>query len=165
MIKGRAFPAAVMLVGFLVALIAPASRAQDPGAQAFLQSVYAPYEKSDKALDIASEAKAARYFVPAVAKLIARDIAESKRRQEVGRLDFDPFIAGQDWSPTKVELHVAAGASADRATGTARFTVPGEKQPTVVTFDLVKTQAGWRISDIRWAGQADSLVAVLNKKN
>ena len=161
MTKGRAVPAAAMLV---FALFAPASRADDPGAQAFLQSVYAPYEKSDKALDIASEAKAARYFVPAVAKLIARDIAEAKRRQEVGRLDFDPFIAGQDWSPTKIDLQVAAGASADRATGTARFTVPGAKQPSTVTFDLVKTRAGWCIADIHWADQADSLVALLNKK-
>jgi hypothetical protein len=165
MIKGRVFPTAVMLVGLLIALLAPASRAQDPGARALLQGVYAPCGKSDKALDFASEAKAARYFVPAVAKLIARDVAEAKRRQEVGRLDFDPFIAGQDWSPTKIELRVAAGVSADRATGTARFTVPGEKQPTTVTFDLVKTRAGWRIADIHWADQADSLVALLNKKN
>jgi len=164
MIKSRSF-AVAMLVGFAVALFAPASPAQDPGAQAFLQSIYATYEKSDKALDIGSEAKAARYFVPAVAKLIARDVAESKRRQEVGRLDFDPFIAGQDWSPTKIALHVAPGASAERAIGTARFTVPGEMQPTAVTLDLVRTPAGWRIADIHWVDQADSLVAVLNRKN
>jgi len=165
MFNARSLSLAALLVGSVVGLLAPAGRAQDAGAQAFLQGIYAIYEKSDKAVDIGSEAKAARYFVPAVAKLIARDVAESKKRQEVGRLDFDPFIAGQDWSPTKIALQVAPGASAERATGTARFTVPGEKKPTVVTLDLVKTPAGWRIADIHWADQADSLVTVLSRKN
>ena len=97
MIKKCSFAVAAMLVGFVVALLAPASRAQDAGAQAFLQSIYGIYEKSDKAVDISSEAKAARYFAPSLAKLIARDMAESKKRNEVGRLDFDPFVAAQDW--------------------------------------------------------------------
>jgi hypothetical protein len=152
------------ILAVVAALIAPASRAQDPGAQAFLQSVYAPYEKPDKSIDISSEAKAARYFTPALTKLLARDLAESKKRQEVGRLDFDPFTASQDWEATKIELKVAPGAGADRAMGTARFTAVGEKEPTVVTLDLVKTPAGWRIADMHWSGQADSLVAVLSKK-
>jgi len=36
------------LAGLVIAPLAPAGRAQDAGAQAFLQSVYAPYEKRDK---------------------------------------------------------------------------------------------------------------------
>ena len=155
----------MLALALVAALCAPASRAQDPGAQALLQSVYAPYETPDKSTDIGSATKAARYFTPALTKLIARDMAESKKRNEVGRLDFDPFTGGQDWEATKIELKVAPGASADRATGTARFTAVGDKEPTVVTLDLVKTPAGWRIADIHWSGQADSLVAVLSKKD
>jgi hypothetical protein len=34
----------------------------------------------------------------------------------------------------------------------------------VVTLDLVKTAAGWRIADIHWAGQPDSFVAIMSKK-
>ncbi len=152
------------LTAGMIALLGTASSAQDAAAQAFLQGVYAPYQKG-KALDIASEAKAARWFVPAVAKLIGDDIAESKKRDEVGRLDFDPFIGGQDWEKTRIELKVTPGAAADRATGTARFTPPGEKKQSVVTLDLVKTPAGWRIADIHWAGEADSLVVILSKKD
>jgi hypothetical protein len=152
------------LVGSLVVLLGPESFAQSTTGQAFLQSIYATYEKSDKALDIGSEQKAARYFVPSVAKLIGQDIATSAERNEVGKLDFGPFIGGQDWAPTGIEIKVVAGAAPDRATGTARFTPPGEKTPTTVTLDLTKTAAGWRISDIHWAGQADSLVAILTKK-
>jgi len=153
------------LAGGLMALFGAPSFAQDAAAQGFLQSLYATYQKSDKALDIGSEAKAARYFVPSVAKLIGRDVAQAAKRNEVGKLDFDPFIGGQDWSPAKIELKVRAGAAADRATGIARFTAPGEKQPTVVTLDLAKTAAGWRIADIHWAGQLDSLLAILTKKD
>jgi hypothetical protein len=148
-----------------MALLGTVSFAQDAAAEQFLQTIYAPYQKSDKALDIGSERKAARYFMPSVAKLIGQDIATSKKLNEVGKLDFDPFIGGQDWSPTKIDLKVLAGTTADRAIGTARFTAPGEKEPTTVTLDLAKTAVGWRIIDIHWAGQPDSLVAILTKKN
>ena len=152
------------LAAGVVASLGAASSAQDAAAQTFLQSVYAPYQKG-KALDTGSEQKAARWFVPSVAKLIGDDIAESKKRDEVGRLDFDPFIGGQDWAKTKIELKVAPGTAVDRASGTARFTPPGEKKQSVVTLDLIKTAAGWRIADIHWAGEADSLVAILSKKD
>jgi hypothetical protein len=153
------------IAGAVMALLAASSFAQDAGAQAFLQGVYAIYQNSDKALDIGSEQKAARYFVPSLARLIGQDVAQAARRNEVGKLDSDPFIGGQDWAPTPIELKVTAGAAADRATGTARFTAPGEKQPSVVTLDLVKTAAGWRIADIHWSGQPDSLVAIMNRKD
>ncbi len=148
----------------MIALLAATASAQDAAAQAFLQGVYAQYQKG-KALDIGSEQKAARYFVPSVAKLMGDDIAESKKRNEVGKLDFDPFIGAQDWAKTRIELKVAPGAAADRATGTARFTPPGEKKQSVVTLDLVKTAGGWRIADIHWAGEPDSLTAILTKKD
>jgi hypothetical protein len=152
------------LAAGIMALLAPPSVAQDAAAQTFLQDVYAPYQSTDKALDIGSERKAARYFVARVAKLIGQDVATSKKRNEVGKLDFDPFIGGQDWAPTKIALAVVAAAAPDRASGTARFTAPGEKTETVVTLDLAKTSAGWRIADIHWAGQPESLVAILTKK-
>jgi hypothetical protein len=154
-----------LLAGGVIALFASSSFAADASAQAFLQRIYGIYEKSDKAVDIGSETKAARYFVPSIAKLIGRDIAESAKRNEVGRLDFDPFIGGQDWSPTKIEVGVAAGATAARATGTARFVPAGGKGPTTVTLDLIKTAAGWRIADIHWAGQPDSLATLLTRKD
>ena len=146
-------------------MLSTVSIAQDATVQQFLRSIYATYQKSDKALDIGSERKAARYFVPLVAKLIGQDIATSAKLNEVGKLDFDPFVGGQDWSPTKIDLKVLTGATADRASGTARFTAPGEKEPTTVTLDLEKTAAGWRIADIHWTGQPDSLVAILTKKD
>lgn len=158
-------PIVCLVATMIVALIARPSLAQDAAAETFLKHVYAIYEKSDKGLDISSQSRAARYFVPALAKLIAQDLAQSAKRNEVGKLDFDPFIGGQDWAPTKIDLKVMAGATADHLTGTARFTPLGEKQATVVTLDLTKTAAGWRIADIHWAGQAESLMAIMRKKD
>src|SRR5262249_10669398 len=152
------------LAGGLMPLLGTESLAQSTTAQALLQSVYAPYQKSDKALDIGSEQKAARYFVQSVAKLIGQDIATAAERNEVGKLDFDPFIGGQDWSPTRIELKAVPGTAPDRATRTAKVTPPGQKKPTRVTLELTKTASGWRIADIHWAGQPDSLVAILTKK-
>ena len=153
------------LAGLVMTLVAAPGLAQDAGAKAFLQGVYATYQTSDKAVDISSEKLAGRYFVPSLARLIGQDVAQSKKRNEVGKLDFDPFIGGQDWAPTRIDLAVAPGIAADRATATARFTAPGEKQPTAVTLDLVRTAAGWRIADIHWSGQPDSFVAIMSKKD
>jgi hypothetical protein len=145
----RMFSILALLASGATALPVSPSYGADTRAQALLQSIYRVYETSDKAVDLGSETKAARYFVPSLAKLIGRDIATAKKKKEVGTLDFDPFIGGQDWSPTKIELNVPAGA----------------KEQTTVTLDLDKTGAGWRISDIHWAGQSESLDQVLTKKN
>ncbi len=147
----------------MVVLPASWSFAADATPQTFLKEVYRPYQYSDKALDIGSEAKAARYFTAQLAHLIGEDVAQSARRNEVGRLDFDPFIGGQDWARRKIEIKVDPGASADQASGRASFTPIGEKKRTTVTLDLVKTPVGWRIADIHWEGQPDSLVKIMTK--
>jgi hypothetical protein len=156
---------ACVFAAAVISLIATSGHAQDAGAQVFLQSVYKTYQTSDQPLDYQSEAKAARYFVPSLAKLLGRYFADFQRTREVGNLDFDPFVFGQDWSPTtKIELKVTPGASADRAIGAARYQLEDGGEATVITLDLRKTAAGWRILDIHWSGQSQSLVQLLSKK-
>jgi hypothetical protein len=154
----------LILASSLVAVSASSGLADDATPQSFLKRIYQPYQRSDKALDIGSEAKAARYFTPDLARRIGADVAEAAKRNEVGRLDFDPFIGGQDWAPRKIELKVNPGPAPDHASGTASFMPLGEKKRTVVTLDLVKTPSGWRISDIHWQGQSDSLLKILTAK-
>ena len=158
-------PVISLVTAIMLAPIALPCIAQDLGAETFLKRVYASYQRSDKGLDISSQSKAARYFVPSLAKLIAQDVAQAAKHNEVGKLDFDPFIGAQDWAPTKIDLKVTDGTTAGHLTGTAHFTAPGEKQPTAVTLGLTKTAAGWRIADIHWAVQAESLRAVMMKNN
>jgi len=118
------------------------------GALAFLQELY-KHETSPDSVDIRSQARSAHYFTPTVAHLIGVDFTEAAKQRQVGRLDFDPFIGGQFWAPIKIVLAVDTGSSTDHALATARYTPKDEKTPIVVKLDLMKTPAGWRISNSR----------------
>jgi Protein of unknown function (DUF3828) len=157
-------PATFAAVCALLLQVPAAAGAQDAAALAFLQSVYTPYQTSSEPPDNISAAKAPRYFTPPLVKLIARDAAASKKCGCVVNLDFDPFVNTQDWAKTAIDLKVSPGATADRATGVARYVFPGEKQETVITLDLQKTAAGWRISDFHWSNTPESFVQILSHK-
>ena len=151
------------ILAALLFVAAPAF-AQDGGAVAFLQQLYGHYEKSDDGVDIRSVGAAQRYFTPSVARLMEADVAEAVQKRQSGRLDFDPFIGGQFWAPTKVALTVDPGPTPDQASGTARYTVKGGTRTVVVKLDLVKTAAGWRIADMRWDSEQGTLVKILSAK-
>lgn len=152
-----------LILAALLFVAAPAF-AQDGGAMAFLQQIYGQYEKTDAGVDIRSAGAAQRYFTPPVARLMEADAAEAARNRQSGRLDFDPFIGGQFWAPTKVALTIAPGPKPDQAVGTARYTVTGGTRMVVVTLDLAKTAAGWRIADMRWDSEQGTLVKILSAK-
>lgn len=152
----------LILAAFL--LVAAPALAQDSGALAFLQQIYGQYEKSDAGVDIRSAGEPRRYFTPAVARLMEADAAEAVRNNQSGRLDFDPFIGGQFWAPTRVVLTVAPGPKADQAIGIARYIVKGGTREVIVTLDLVNLPAGWRIADMRWVGEQGTLVKILSAK-
>lgn len=152
----------VALVAVLV-LAVPAS-AQDPGALKFLQETYRVYKTSVKGIDFSSDAKAARYFVPALVTLFKADLEEQQKTGEVGRIDFDVFTGGQDWDlkwGRSLTIQVAPGTTAETATGTVQFMAD---VPVKVTLDLQKIAAGWRIADIRWSNSPGSLVEILSAK-
>jgi hypothetical protein len=153
----------MLIAGIGVFFASPALAAADT-PQGFLERVYKAYQTSDNGNDIGSEAKAARYFTPALAHLIAQDSAEAAKKSEVGKLDFDPFVGGQDWAKTAIALKVAPGSASDRASGSATFTPAGATKPTTVRLDLMKTASGWRIADIHWEDQTMSLVQILKGK-
>jgi hypothetical protein len=153
----------ILIAGICAFLPSPGFSA-DGTPMAFLQSVYATYQKSGKANDIDSDAKAARYFTPAVVRLLANDRAEMEKSGDIGRIDFDPFVGGQDWAKTKIMLKVDPGSAPDQASGTATFIPVGAKKATTVRLDLAKTAAGWRIADIHWEGEEKSLVELLSAK-
>jgi hypothetical protein len=144
---------------------APALAAGDPKAKALLESLYKPYTDT-AAQDAVAEpsadedARNARYYVPELVALMARDRKESSARGEVGRLDFDPLTNSQDWEATPIDIGVE-DVSAGKARGSATFTL--FNKTTVVRFDLVKTSAGWRISDIHWNDAKEGLKDILSK--
>jgi hypothetical protein len=156
----RFFLALMVLAAFApgVALAGPA-----PEAKALLESIYKPYTDAavpEGAVETDEDAKNARYYTSDIVALLSRDRKESSARNEVGRLDFDPFTNTQDWEPTPIDIN-ADDAGPGKARGVATFTL--FNKTTVIRFDLSKTGDGWRVSDIHWNDAKEGLKDILSK--
>ena len=102
-----------------------------------------PYLKAD--FRGYSYEQANRFFVPKLARAIDADMREAKKRGEVPKLDGDPFLDAQDWDIKN--LGISVKADGPKAVGQVAFDNLGKH--TQITLDLVQTQAGWRIADIK----------------
>ena len=130
------------LLALLLLAVPAAASAQEQTPQQFLASIYEPYKKADFKGQPYWEAS--RFFAPDLARAIDKDFAEAKKRKEVPTLDGDPFVDAQDW---KIDsLSYASSISGNKAAGAVSFISLGE--PKAVALAMVKTSAGWRISDI-----------------
>jgi hypothetical protein len=137
-----------------------AVRAAEPSAKAFVEAIYAAYKgKNSKGVSLESAASVRRYFEPTLAALILKDRKDA--HGEVGMLDSDPFIDGQDWDIAAVDIAMREIAP-DKASATVSFKNLGD--PTTVVLDLVKLKQGWRIANITWEERKATLRGILTKK-
>lgn len=86
-----------------------------------------------------------RFFSKRMAKLFADDDALAKKEDGVGRLDFDPFIDGQDGDVRDLKL-AATPRGADQAEVVATFR--SFKTPRRLVFAMRRDSGAWRIDDI-----------------
>ncbi len=100
-----------------------------------------------------------KYFADPLAQLIWKDAVTSKG--EVGALDFDPLYGSQDHDIKKFSLRKSKSEQ-DAAEVIASFENMGRK--TNITFSLVLTKAGWKISDIKGA-DGKHLIRLLGGKS
>ena len=133
-----------------VAVVASASplAAADPSAHDFVAAIYDTYVSKDRnGLALASDATVRRYFEPTLAGLIVKDRKQAARHGEVGLLDFDPFVDGQDWEISDLDIVVV-----DAGPGKARATVKFKNvdKPSLVTLELVKIGKAWKIGNVTW---------------
>jgi len=148
--------AALVLLG--VSAATPAY-AQDDAAKQFLQGIYKQYlGKNASGADYSNQELASRYCDDTLTELIVRDQKESEG--EIGRIGFDPFINGQDYQIKSVDVAITP-SDPDHAKGVVGFLNFGRRQK--VTYDLVRTAKGWRISDIHWAGTKDTFRSLLSQ--
>jgi hypothetical protein len=149
----------------ILAAVAPSGTARaDAAAKAFLEKIYATYQgKNSKGFSF-SDAQVRLSFEPTLAALMIKDSREAARHHDVGALESDPFIVGQDWEIGPVTITVTDTAP-DRATATAKF--ENLKRPKTVVYDLVKLKQGWRIAGITWQeddGTTSTLRGIFVKK-
>jgi hypothetical protein len=106
--------------------------------EGLIEAFYAPYFSQEFAEDdeiLRSAALQALYDAD----------AEATPEGEIGALSFDPYISGQDWDLSDFEIG-AAEIAGETATLEVSFENFGE--PSVLTYDLVVEDGGWRIDDV-----------------
>lgn len=139
---------AAAVLGAATAAFAGTALAADDTARAFVAEIYDAYRgKNGNGHPLDDEATLRRYFAPSLAAAMIADQRAAARRQEVGVLDFDPFVDAQDW-----EIDSFAVAVTDSGPGKAAATVKFSnfKRDSTVVLDLVKIGSEWKINDITW---------------
>ncbi len=159
----RVFVAVLALVWALVPW-SPRAGAGEPTPEAFLAGIHAKYVapkgKNAPGVDLRRASTARRLFEASTARLILRDAAAA--RGEVGALDFDVFVGGQDHELTRMPVFRVESAGNGRAVVIA--TGVNELSPGAsIRYELVRADGEWRIHDMRWNGVRQSLRELLKK--
>ena len=121
-----------------LASLTPAAAYDTP--KALLEALYSPYQKGPD-FDWQSWDET-QFRSKTLNALFAKDAKESGG---LGRLDFDPYIDGQDYEISKLTIGDAA-LSGDTAEVVVTFSNFGT--PDSVTFELVKEPDGWKVDDV-----------------
>ena len=100
-----------------------------------------------------------RYFAPELITAIEADERCVESTREVCRLDFMPQWDSNDPAAENLEI----GKVVDGAVS-VRFDYPGRSSPIMLSYVLVETEIGWRISDIRGADWALSEILAVSSK-
>lgn len=156
--RARAFLAALAcLFVALPSLAALAAPAANGAPDKVVRDIYKHYLDTEPErlvpFDYTATTTTRAYFDAALAKML---VADGKRGDP--RLNFDPFVDGQDFEIDKVSLATTA-LTPKEATVTARFL--NFDEPKLITYKLVMTAEGWRIADVQWGGARDSLRTLL----
>jgi len=167
LVRGRGQPARQVLIGGLILAALTGisltgiglAHAQKPGQlpDDVVRNLYKHYLETEperlELFDYTSPSTLKSYFDPALARLL-----ESDGKRGEPRLNFDPFVDGQDFEIDRVDL-ASNSVSPKEAVVTAKFL--NFDEPKSVNYTMVLTPAGWRIADVQWAGGRDSLRTLL----
>ena len=124
----------------LVAMITPAFAYDTP--KALLEALYSPYSQGDSFdWDKWDESV---FRSAHLNELFEKDAAETPEGM-VGRLDFDPYIDGQDYQITELKIGEAA---IEGDTAKVEVTFKNFDTPDALTFTLVKEADGWKVDDV-----------------
>jgi hypothetical protein len=122
--------------------------ADDASALAFIFAIYNSYTTGSKdGVRIDSGRKLRRYFEPVLAAAMNKDQEYAAKHREVGKLEWDPFIAAQDYEIKHVDVAIKDTAPG-KATATVTFANFGK--PVTIVLDLTAIKNDWRIYDITW---------------
>ena len=134
----------LLLLGlFFSAVLSLSARAETYDTpDGLLTALYAPYLQ-DISVDVYTP-----FFSDRLNGLYAADAAKTPEG-EIGALDFDPVIAGQDFKITHLQIGKPKilGEAADV---TVKF--DNMDDPVVLYYSLVEENGGWKVDDIELKG-------------
>ena len=129
---------AALTAGLFLGLTGLATAQTFDTPQALLEAFYAPYFSGEFTEDESP------FFSDELEALYAAD-AEATPEGEIGALDFDPFVDGQDFELTDFEIG-APGIAGDYASADVTFNNMG--RPTTLAYEFVKENGSWQIDDV-----------------
>ncbi len=136
-----------ILAAVCAATVSPVLAAE-PSPRDFITAIYDAYKGKDAhGTPLDTDAAIRRYFEPKLAAAMIKDRRAAARRQEVGTLDFDPFVDAQDWEIAAFDIAIS-DAGPGKASATVKFANSGSN--STVVLDLVTIKGAWKISNITW---------------
>jgi len=132
---------AALAVGFVLAFCGLAAAQTYDTPEALVEAFYAPYLADQTDFDADAEAS---FRSTSLQGLYDADAAATPEG-EMGTLDFDPYIGGQDWALTDFEVGKAE-INGDAASIDVTFKNFGDVRN--LTFELVMEGGGWKINDL-----------------
>ncbi|MBV9755329.1 MAG: DUF3828 domain-containing protein [Hyphomicrobiales bacterium] len=115
-----------------------AEDARDP--LTLIRSIYGAYTSSAEGPDLDLK----RLYSHRLKALVDAD-EKATPAGEVGALDFDVFVDGQDWKLSKVKIFLMSKSSAHAK---VRATFVNFKNPEEIVFDLVEENDQWHIDEV-----------------
>ena len=129
----------ILLLLALAAGTVPALAYDTP--KALLEALYSPYAKGDS-FDW-NNWDETQFRSAELNELFAKDLKEADG--EVGRIDFDPYIDGQDYQITDLKIGEPA---IDGDTAKVEVTFKNFDTADDLMFTLVKEAGGWKVDDV-----------------
>jgi hypothetical protein len=128
----------LVIAVILAVALGAAAQAPVPDSDpvSLIKAIYKTYETDDPGLP--------HVYSKRLQALVEKDERETPEG-EVGRIDWDVFIDGQDWRLTGLNIALVA-KSAARAQVRARF--KNFAHPCDMLFDLVLEDGHWRIDEV-----------------
>lgn len=132
----------------LLAALAPAFAVDFTSPRAVVEALYEPYFQPTDNFDY-TRLEDDPYLSAGLLALYARDLEEAG--EGIGRIDFDPYINGQDFQVTDLAVGEPVYAGGRAVVG---VTFKNFEQPQDMGFLLVKEGEAWKIDNM-WASESE----------
>lgn len=131
-------------LGFLLATVPPAAAFDDP--KALVEAFYAAYSETDFDKFIELKQDEDSFYSEGLKALYAQDAADAERIGGIARIDFDPWINGQDFEVT--DLFIGDGELTSDTTATVPVDYKNFGKENNTWVYVVKEADGWKIDDM-----------------